>query len=422
MNGAIFKLNPWPRGALVLAVMALISFAPAPLVLSAAAEEGPDAGAFSIKNGIAFKNDAKIDAEVCAMPEGISNGILSWAVFGESTLTEAEMGIWFFGENGKYNSFVPLDFQAECQDVLWSPSGGWFVLMSGPDGGPWSAYADYRLWKADVNGMRKTAEFNGVRDQIAWLPDGERFVYARADGTRETPGGDSDPYAPRVSAVLHDPATGKEIALKEATETQNYYLGGSPWDGEPRIAKLVGDNVALSEEYVESPSDWGEEGMEAGKYKKREVEVPLPPALAAPAAPAAYIESFPAGEELTEFLRGKKVEGVNPADVEKVEKEYPGVFVVLEPIASPVTVGLYDALYDDETDAVLPDGEQYESAELSDGEVFLFWAPIPEGLPKLVVKLVDGGDEYLWIPRLSDLDDTLITSEVFLPWAQKNER
>ena len=149
----------------------------------------------------------------------------------------------------------------------------------------------------------------------------------------------------------------------------------------------------------------------------------LAAAVPALAAPVAYVKDFPAGEELTEFLEDKKVKGENPADVEKIEKEYPGVFIVLEPLTDThVTVSLYNALYDGETDASLPDGAPFKSAALSDGEVYLFWAPIPEGLPKLIVYLTKGGDHYVWIPRYGAMDGSLETNEFFIPWAPENER
>jgi hypothetical protein len=150
--------------------------------------------------------------------------------------------------------------------------------MSGPDGGPWGAYVTYELWAVDGDGINKKAEFDGMRDHIAWMPDGERFVFARADGTRDTPDGDNDPYAPKVSAVLYDPEVGEEIVLKEATETQNYYLGGQPWENDVRIAALDGEDIVLTEQSVKSPKDWGGAGMEAGKYEERDIKVPIPPA------------------------------------------------------------------------------------------------------------------------------------------------
>jgi hypothetical protein len=243
------------------------------------AADVPDAGAFSVKNGRVFKNGTEVDCdEVYTRPEGISNGITSWALFSESALTEAETGIWFFGEDGKYKAFVPHDIQTGHQQVLWSPGGGWFVLMSGPGAGPWGAYVTYELWSVDGDGMNKKAEFDGIEDHIAWMPDGERFVFARADGTRDTSDMENDPYAPKVSAVLYDSAAGEEIVLKEATETQNYYLGGQPWENDVRIVTLDGEDIALSEESVKSPEDWGGAGMEAGKYERRDIEVPIPPA------------------------------------------------------------------------------------------------------------------------------------------------
>ena len=149
----------------------------------------------------------------------------------------------------------------------------------------------------------------------------------------------------------------------------------------------------------------------------------LASALPALAAPVAYVKDFPAGRELTEFLKDKKVKGENPADVEKVEREEPGVFIVLEPLTDThVTVSLYNALYDGETDAVLPDGAPFKSAALSGGEVYLFWAPVPEGLPKLIAYLTDGGDHYVWIPRYSATDGSLETNELFVPWAPENKR
>jgi len=150
----------------------------------------------------------------------------------------------------------------------------------------------------------------------------------------------------------------------------------------------------------------------------------LAAALPALAAPVAYVKDFPAGEELTEFLEGKKVKGENPADVEKAEKESPKVLFVVEPLSDThVTVSLYNALYDGEIDAVLPDGAPFNSAELSDGEVYLFSASFAsEGLPQLIVYFTAGLDHYVWIPGYSAMDDSLETNEFFIPWAPKDER
>ena len=92
-------------------------------------------------------------------------------------------------------------------------------------------------------------------------------------------------------------------------------------------------------------------------------------ALPASADPVAYVKDFPGGEGLAEFLEGVKYKGDNPVDAGESQD---GFFVV-EPLTDArVTVSLYNASYDGEIDAVLPDGAPFKSAELSDGEVYLF--------------------------------------------------
>lgn len=250
--------------------------------VTAAAADAPDTGAFSVKNDRVLKNGAELDCdEVYAMPEGIENGVAHWALFNESTSTEAEMGVWFFGEDGEYSAFIPAEIQAGHQEILWSPAGDWFALVSGPGDGPWGGHATYELWALGGEGgegPHKIADFSGMREHFAWMPDGARVVFARLDGDRDMPDGSVDPYAPKVSAALYDPATGEEIVLKEATETQNYYLGDIDWENAVRVVKLDGNDIVLNEESVKSPQDWGGEGMEAGKYQTLKIKVPVPPA------------------------------------------------------------------------------------------------------------------------------------------------
>jgi hypothetical protein len=220
----------------------------------------PNFEAFSLKNGHVYKNGKELDCEVYEVPEGIDNAIKTWAVVGtetSETVKEEETGVWFFGSGGGFMAFIPLESVYEYQDILWSPSGDRLILQRGS---PMRPDVFFDLY---AEGMEKKAEFSGVRDGIAWLGDGMRFAFTRIDGIREGGRFFNLAYGLRLSAVLYDSAVGETIVLKEATDTQNFWFSSVSEDDE---------NIAVTEEYVESPKDWADEG----KIKQREITVPTP--------------------------------------------------------------------------------------------------------------------------------------------------
>jgi hypothetical protein len=237
---------------------------------SSGADGMPDWGAYSIRDGRVFKHDTEIDCEVYEMPQDITSVVERWAVFGTETsdvVTEADTGVWFWGLENDY--FIHLDSEREYQGLFWSPQGDRFVLARGNEAG---AEVTYELWTVDGDGgegMNKKAEFSGVRGEIRWLDDGTRFVFTRIDSARETPDGAYDPYALKLSAVLYDSASETETVMKEANDKQNFRFSEISDDGE---------NIALIEESVKSPKDWGREGFDAGKIEEREIKVPVPDA------------------------------------------------------------------------------------------------------------------------------------------------
>jgi hypothetical protein len=234
------------------------------------ADDMPDWGAYSVRDGRVFKHDTEIDCEVYEMPEDITSVVERWTVFGTGTsdaVTEADTGIWFFGEENDY--FIHLDSESAYQGLFWSPEGDRFVLALGNDVG---AEVACELWTVDGDGgegMNKNAEFSGVRGQFGWLKDGIRFVFTRIDDARDTGDGAYDAYALKLSAVLYDSATEETIVLKKPTDLQNFSFSGISDDGE---------KIVITEESVKSPKDWGREGFEEGKITEREMTVPVPAA------------------------------------------------------------------------------------------------------------------------------------------------
>jgi hypothetical protein len=231
-------------------------------VFAASEGDGPNFGAYALKDGHVYKNGKELDCEVYDMPEGVDNEIRHWVVLGAQTsdaVMEKETGVWFFSGDGSFMAFIPLDSEYEYQDIFWSPGGDRLILQRGSPMRPdifFELYAD---------GMEKQAEFSGIRNVIEWLGDGMRFAFMRIDDTREYGQFLNLAYGLKLSVVLYDSATGETVVLKEATDTQNFWFSGISEDGE---------NVVISEEYVKSPKDWADEG----KIKTREITVPVPPA------------------------------------------------------------------------------------------------------------------------------------------------
>jgi hypothetical protein len=218
--------------------------------------------AFSLKDGHVFKDGEKLDCEVYEIPEGIDNEIKNWAAIGTETsdsVTEAETGVWFFGNEGQLMTFIPLDNEHEYQDLLWSPSGDRLILVRGSGMRPDVFFELYD------EGMEKKAEFSGLRGEIAWLEDGMRFAFTRIDDVRDSEDGVYSSSLLKLSAVLYDSTVDETVVLKESTDTKNYRFSEISDDGE---------KIVITEESVKSPKDWGDEE----KVKEREIKVPVPAA------------------------------------------------------------------------------------------------------------------------------------------------
>ena len=182
--------NNWASFILVYPVEERERFAPIVACLEETLMIAPeDAGgkelrtdAFALVNGRVQKDGTPLDCEVYDIPSGLDNGIANWAVIGTGTsdaVTEKETGVWFFGSEGEFMTFIPLDNENEYQDLLWSPAGDRLILVRGSGERPDMFFDVY------AEGMEKQAEFSGLREEIAWLDDGMRIVFTRIDGIRE---------------------------------------------------------------------------------------------------------------------------------------------------------------------------------------------------------------------------------------------
>jgi hypothetical protein len=239
----------------------------------AASGDGPNFGAYTLRNGHVYKGDEELGVEVYEIPGGLEkNGIYAWAVLGTETsesIGESDTGVWFFGE--EEDRFIPLDSESEYQGLLWNGEWDRFVLVRGGGMRADMFFDVYTLFEdAPENSSNfsttKKAEFSGMRGEMAWTSDGMRFVFTRIDDTREETGELANaPYWLRLSAVLYDSAADETIVLKESTDTQNFRFSAISKDGE---------KIVISEEYVKSPKDWADEE----KVKTREITVPVPAA------------------------------------------------------------------------------------------------------------------------------------------------
>ncbi|MEA4881300.1 MAG: hypothetical protein VB045_07475 [Synergistaceae bacterium] len=218
--------------------------------------------AFVLTDGRVVLDGTPLGCEVHEAPPGLENGIAGWAVIGmetSDTVTEEETGVWFFGAEGQFVTFIPLESENEYQGLLWSPAGDRLVLVRGSGMRPDVFFELY------AEGMEKKAEFSGMLGQIEWLEDGMRFVFTRIDDIRE---GGAEPGVSigwKLSAILYDSAIEEAIPLKESTNTKNFSFDSVSEDGE---------NLVLYEMSVKSTKDWGNED----KMKEREITVPVPPA------------------------------------------------------------------------------------------------------------------------------------------------
>jgi len=218
-----------------------------------------DISAFELKDGRVFKGGVALDCEVNEVSTEIEGPIRFWSAFSPDTsdiVTEAETGVWFFASDGACLTFAPVE---NCQEVIFSPDGGRFVLSSGGDYRPEMSYEVYG------EGTEKIFELDGVRGQLAWL-DPVRFVATRIDDVREEGG---DVYklqtSLRFSVVMYDTAMRETTVLKEATDTQNFWF--------PEVIE-DGSAVTITEDFVKSVKDWDDED----KIERREIRVEIPPA------------------------------------------------------------------------------------------------------------------------------------------------
>jgi len=223
--------------------------------LKKAGARGPDS-AFSLKDGKVYKYNREIDGVVWELAQKTKGSARFWSVLDP----ESAPKVYFFSSEGAYLKFVPVEYESDVQDVIMSPGGGAFVLVGGSGMRP-DVFFNVYSWE----GAEKKAELRGMRGELEWFDEG-RFAYTRIEtgGVRE--GSFLNlAYGLRLSAAVYDVATKKETVLKEATETQNFYFSGLTDDGK---------NIQLTEEYVESPKDWGDEE----KTKERKIKVPIPAA------------------------------------------------------------------------------------------------------------------------------------------------
>jgi hypothetical protein len=235
-------------------------------------EEGPNFGAYALRNGKIFKGGEELKCEVNEVPENIQNGISAWAVIGESSsgsVTAADTGVWFFGE--EVDLFLALDSEYEFQGLDWSPKGDRFVLSLGSGVRPDLFFQLYTIFNQSLEftepyELSKIAEITGVRGSLQWLGDGMRFVLTRID---DNPGQTGElaavPHWTRLSAILFDSAAGETIVLKQSTNTQNFEISSVSEDD---------DNISITEHYVKSPLDWADES----KIQERIETVPIPAA------------------------------------------------------------------------------------------------------------------------------------------------
>ena len=218
--------------------------------------------AFSFRDGRLHKDETPLDCEVYDIPDGLDNGIACWTVIGTGTsdaVTEKETGVWFFGYEGEFVTFIPMDSENEYQDLIWSCAGDRLILVRGSDTRPDMFFDVY------VEGMEKQAEFSGLREEILWLDDGMRIIFTRIDGIREEGTFPGLSCGLELSVVLHDSAVNDTIPLKVATPTKNYPSFSISEDG---------DQITILETSVSSTGDWEKDE----EIRERKIRVPMPAA------------------------------------------------------------------------------------------------------------------------------------------------
>ncbi len=247
-----FKKND---GEKILAALVLVEQGGSPAA-------APDVSVFWLKDGRLFRGEEIVEAEVNGVPPEIEGPVRFWSAVGadeSGPVAEDETGVLFFAEDGAFLAFLPLESADECRDILFSPDGSFFLLMSGS-----GVRADMTYILYETETMEGKIEIPGARESAAWI-DAGRFVMTRIDDVRETESGTFTMAALRLSAVMYDTVAEELVVLKEATATKNYWFGGMA-DG--------GASLVLREDSVTSGKDWGDEE----KITTREMKVEVPPA------------------------------------------------------------------------------------------------------------------------------------------------
>jgi hypothetical protein len=222
----------------------------------------PDVYAFSLKGGRVYKGGKEIDCEVNEISPETEGSLRYWSVIGpdkSDAVTEKETGVWFFAEGGAFMTFLPLESEYGCQDVIFSPDESYFLLMDGSGVRPDMFYILY-----DPKTMKEKVEITGVRGTALWI-DVSRFVVTRIDDIREGGRFLNLGYGLCLSAVMYDTVTEETFVLKEATATKNFWCGELTDDG---------TSLVIREDSVKSEKDWDDEE----KIKTREIKIEIPPA------------------------------------------------------------------------------------------------------------------------------------------------
>jgi len=222
----------------------------------------PDVFAFSLKDGRVYKGEERVEAEVHDVSPEIEGSVRFWSVYGadeSSPVAENETGVWFFAEDGEFLSFLPLESTGECQDIVFSPDGSYFLLMSGS-----GVRADMTYILYELETLEQKIEIPGTRGSALWIDVG-RFAMTRIDDVRETESGTFSMAALRLSAVMYDTVAEELVVLKEASATKNYWCEGLSEDG---------GSIIILEDSVKSEKDWGNEE----KIKTRKIKIEIPAA------------------------------------------------------------------------------------------------------------------------------------------------
>lgn len=228
--------------------------------LAANPDSQVDISAFALKDGRVYKGGKALDGDVNEVPAEIGGSIRYWSALDadeNEALSEVESGVWFFAASGEALTFAPLESASSaCQEVIFSPDGGMFVIAWG------SSVRPDLFFEVYGQGTKKLTDLAGTRGGLAWV-DPVRFVMTRIDDARAD--ADDAVVGLRVSVVLVDVAAGETVVLKEATATQNFWLETVVEDGKA---------VTVREDSVKAEQDWADED----KITSQNLRVEIPAA------------------------------------------------------------------------------------------------------------------------------------------------